>query len=363
MSAAPGTIPYEKQADPANSRMCGAACLSMVYRSLGLDIPQAEIWPAIAKVNRFGRLSSTTHLMAQDALGRGLSAVAFQARHPIQALRLCREYGVRAILNHRPEPLSPAGHYSVMVDLDSKNVYLHDPLFGPARSVSHTELLDLWQPKFSNSEIVGGVLIAIAKEPPDMPPCPFCHTPAPSSIECPNCRKLVGLQPSSVLGCMNQNCIARQWNYICCPACDLMWNSETHLKPAGAGVAAAATPGASEVPVFPAEPSNLPQLFEALDKFVEHVKSIPEAAANASIQQQLARLPDIRASLKQGYAEGAMHGKALTDQLAAFTMAAEVRAEAHRKRMEEVNKQAEPLDGVALGKALLKNLGFTNQAG
>src|ERR1700688_4291454 len=132
MSTVPGTIPYEKQADTKSSRMCGAACLSMVYRSFGKDVPQSEIWAKIAKVNRFGSLASTTHLMAQDALGRDLSAVAFQARHPIQALRLCREGGARAILNHRAEMLSPNGHYSVMVDLDAKNVYLHDPFFGPS---------------------------------------------------------------------------------------------------------------------------------------------------------------------------------------------------------------------------------------
>src|SRR5271169_808234 len=120
MNVVPAVIPYEKQTDPKTSRMCGAACLSMVYRSFGKEVPQAEIWPAIAKVNRFGSLASTTHLMTQDALGRGFAAVAIQARHPIQALRLCKEAGIRTILNHRLEPGSRAGHYSVMLDIDFK---------------------------------------------------------------------------------------------------------------------------------------------------------------------------------------------------------------------------------------------------
>ena len=51
MSAPSGMIPYEKQADPQTGRMCGAACLSMVYRSFGKEVPQAEIWQAIAKQN------------------------------------------------------------------------------------------------------------------------------------------------------------------------------------------------------------------------------------------------------------------------------------------------------------------------
>ncbi len=148
MSAAPTAIPYERQTDPRDSRTCGAACLSMVYHSFGKEVPQSEIWPAIAKQNRFGSLASTTHLMALDALGRGFAAVAIQARHPLQALGLCREPGVRAILNHRLQPDSPAGHYSVLVDLDDKNVVLHDPFLGPSRRLSHAELLDLWQPRF-----------------------------------------------------------------------------------------------------------------------------------------------------------------------------------------------------------------------
>lgn len=360
MKTATGTIPYEKQADEQSSRTCGAACLSMVYRSFGKDIPQAEIWQAIAKVNRFGNLSSTTHLMAQDALGRGLAAVAFQARHPIQALRLCREFGVRAVLNHRLAPLSPAGHYSVMVDIDNKHVVLHDPHFGPSRAVSHAELLELWQPKFSNSEIVGGVLIAIAEEPPDAPVCPFCRTITPPSIECPHCRKLVGLQPGSVLGCMNQNCIARQWNYICCPACDFMWNSDSHLESAGAGVADLPAPDAKSDSDISVIPASLDQVFEALDKFVDQVNNIPGVAGNADLKPHLDVLIGGKAAMLAALAEVAANDKIHKGQMAAFVQAAEERREAHGKKMAEVNKTAQSLDGEALGKALLKNLGFTS---
>jgi len=359
MSTASWTIPYEKQADPQTSRMCGAACLSMVYRSFGKDIPQAGIWQAIAKVNRFGRLSSTTHLMAQDALGRGLAAVVFQARHPIQALRLCREVGARAILSHRLESNSAAGHYSVLVDLDSKNVFLHDPYYGPSRSVSHDDLLDLWQPKFANAEIVGGVLMAIAEEPPGALPCPFCRTLTPPTIECPHCRKPVALQPSSVLGCMNRGCIARQWNYICCPSCDFMWNSETNLERAGAGVAGSGAPTAPTDPEISMIPATLSQVFEGLDKFVAQVNSIPGVGSNPDIPPLIEGLVSCKAALTAALAEAAGYARVQDGRMAAFVQASEARREAHRKKVEEVNKQGESLDGVALGKALLKNLGFT----
>src|SRR5580692_8645390 len=120
MAALSVAIPFETQENLQTNRGCGAACLSMVYKSFGKDVPQSEIWPLIAKQNRFGSIASTTHLMALHAIGQGLNAVVIQARHPIQVLRLCREAGIRAILNHRPRPDVATGHYTVLVDIDDK---------------------------------------------------------------------------------------------------------------------------------------------------------------------------------------------------------------------------------------------------
>ena len=133
---------------------------------------------------RHGR-ASTTHLMAHDAVNRGFQAVVFQARHPLQALRLCQELGIRAILNHSLQKGSPAGHYSVLVGLNDREVILHDPLFGPERRFSHAELLALWQPQVSNSEILGNVLIGIGGAAPAKLECEFCHTPLPPKDQLP----------------------------------------------------------------------------------------------------------------------------------------------------------------------------------
>ena len=97
MSALSLSIPFESQADPEARRGCGAACFSMAHKSFGKDIRQAEIWPLISKPNRFGIVSSTTHLMALHAIGQGLNAVIIQAWHPLQVLRLCRDSGLRVI--------------------------------------------------------------------------------------------------------------------------------------------------------------------------------------------------------------------------------------------------------------------------
>jgi hypothetical protein len=361
MSAAPGAIPYERQSDPQASRTCGAACLSMVYRSFGKEVPQAEIWAAIAKENRFGSLASTTHLMAQDALTRGLCAVAIQARHPLQVLRICRAGGIRAILNHRMKPDSPTGHYSVLAGLDSKNVVFHDPSSGPSQSLPHAELLDLWQPRSIDSEIVGNVLIAVSAEPMAVPACEFCHTPILSEVECPRCNKPVGLQPAAILGCMNNGCIARMWNYICCPACDYMWTFGMQSPPTGAGAPSVSTPATQpQAAPEPAEdPWKLDQVFGAMDKFCSYILSLPAAATRPEIRQQIEFMIASKEKLKLAQAESFANRAAAEARMAALLQAAQQKEEAHRQKVEKLNTPSPPLDGSALGRALLKNLGFT----
>lgn len=361
MSAA--VIPYESQVNPQTSRMCGAACLSMVYRSFGKEIPQGEIWPAIAKQAASGSLASTTHLMALDAWNRGFCAVAIQARHPLQALRLCREWGIHAVLNHRLRRDATAGHYSVLVDLDDKSVVLHDPFYGPARHLSHAELLELWQPYFRNSEILGNVLIAIAPRPLATPACEFCHTQTPAHVDCPRCRQPVCLMPGALLGCMRDGCIARMWNYLCCPSCDCMWTFSLHGTQAGAS-ASGNGPGQSPAPPASAkcaDPWKLDRLFAELDKFSAHVLALPVAANHAELKQQLDFITGSKQKLKLAQAEEFARLKSRQDKLDAAKEAATQREEARRKRAEERNTPAPPLDGNALARALLVSLGFADQ--
>lgn len=358
MSAA--TIPYERQHDPQTSRMCGAACLSMVYRSFGKEVPQAEIWQGISKPDRFGSLASMTHLMALDAVKRGFSAVAIQARHPLQALRLCRQWGIHAILNHRLRREAPAGHYSVLVDLDDKTVILHDPFYGPSRRLSHAELLELWQPHFANSEILGNVVIGIAAKPLAAPECEFCHTETPSHVDCPKCKKRVGLQPGALLGCMRDGCIARMWNYVCCPSCDCMWTFSLHGQQArvlasenGSNLSQAA-PAASGTE----DPWKLDRLFGEVEKFCGHPLVLAAAAHHAELKQQLDFIAGSKEKLKLAKAEEFARIKARHDKLDALEAAAKQKEEARRIGSEERNKPLPPLDANALARALLANLGF-----
>jgi hypothetical protein len=344
-------IPYEKQSDP-QTRGCGAACLSMVYQSFGKKIPQAAIWPLIAKPNRFGAVSSTTHLMAQHAISQGLSALVIQARHALQVLRICNEADIRAILNQRGRPEVASGHYTVLVDIDEKNVALHDPALGPCRRISYAEMLQLWQPQ-PGSEIAGNVVIGIAAEPAAIPVCEFCHTAIPAKVDCPRCKKAVGLQPAALLGCIRDGCIARMWNYVACPSCDFMWS----FNEAGTSLAELLNPAPKTDSLVP-EPQNLEKLFAELDKFCAHILSIPGAAVHADLNAQLNAIQAGKDRLQLAQIEEQATFKARADQMAAREKEAKQRQEASRSQAEERNAPLPPLDGRALGKALLENLGL-----
>ena len=339
------TIDYQRQVDPLASRACGAACLSMVYHSFGKEIPQGEIWPRISKPNRFGSLASTTHLMASDAIRRGFSALAIQARHPLQVLRLCQDNGVRAILNHRLKEDAGTGHYSVLVAIGGDGVVLHDPFSGPSRRVPHAALLELWQPRYSNAEIAGNVVIGIAARPAAAPPCSICGTAIPSAVACPSCREPVSLQPAAILGCMEESCAGRMWNYVCCPSCDHTWSFR--LEPSGPQEAA----GSEE------DPWNLARVSGELDKFCAHILSLPAVAGRPDIRQHLDFILAGKDKLKLAQSEALAQHKMALSQLLRLKEQSKEQEQVLLRAKGEIEKPGQPLDGVALGQALLKKFG------
>ncbi len=284
-------VPFEKQSDGQSNRMCGAAALSMIYGSFAKPVSQTDIWPKVSKHNRFGSLTSATHLIAQDALNRGYCALAVQAKHPLQVLRKCQENSVRVILNHRLNEDYPTGHFTVLVGIDAEAAILHDPYYGPARRVRPADLLALWRPRFLNAEIVGDVLIGIAAQPTPISPCQLCGTTIPASVECPKCVKTVPLQPALLLGCVGAGCPARLWNYICCPFCDYTWSFNLEASP---------------VPPPPEpeqDPWNLKGLFEQLDKFSTFIMGIEAAAAHPDVIKQLDFIKSCKEQLKLAQTE------------------------------------------------------------
>ncbi len=351
--------PYVRQANALTDRSCGAACLSMVYAALGQEVPQAAIWPAIAKENKFGSLSSTTHLMVRHALRRGLAACAVQARHPLQALRVCRQNGIHAIINHRLSSDVPTGHYSVLVETDDRSALLHDPLYGPDRRLSHAELLEVWQPRFSNSEIAGNVVIGIAREASLTSKCFLCRATLLNEVQCPKCGNRVDLQPAPLLGCVNYGCLARLWSYVCCPACDHMWSFDVsdEERALGPGMTVPSLPVIGKKETEHKAP-DFSRLFAGLDEFCNHISGLPGAAGHERLKQQLDFIQASKEKIKQAAAEQFAFQQMRRQQQEQISEAARKRKEEFRKKMAELNTPAPSLDGQALGRALLKNLGF-----
>lgn len=228
-------IPYERQ---AAGKMCGAAALQMVYASLGTQVPQWELWPSVTG----GHECARTRLLCADALERGFAGVILEARDPWQTLQNCRANHARVVLNHRPLPAAWTGHYTVLVDINDSQAWLHDPQFGPRRQETRSRLLELWRPLEPKSEITGNVLVAFDRtdDAGALPACSTCGAPALESLTCRTCQRAFPLRPWAAVGCVNPLCVSRLWQRLFCPHCDT-----AH----GAEAAAAAESGAAAQPV------------------------------------------------------------------------------------------------------------------
>lgn len=201
---------YEPQMTIAGARTCGAAALCMVYRSLGRECSQEEVWARLSAGGRT-RGGLRTHRLAADALSQGLAALVMQATAPWQLLQTCFAAGVEVILNQRLAIDSPWGHYTVLDRIDAETAWVHDPQFGPGRPIPKAELLQLWQGFHGRSEICGNVAIVIS-DPPD-PVNGGCK-----STCCPHCQQTILLHPTAALDCGRGSC--RSWSRLHCPSCD-----------------------------------------------------------------------------------------------------------------------------------------------
>jgi hypothetical protein len=263
-------IPYVRQGDSREHRMCGAAALSMVYQSLGRDVTQDEIWANIKAADRRGAM---THTLAADALSRDFSALIVQLERPLEFLKTCQAHGVRVVLNHRLKPSSAAGHFTVLADLTADQVVLHDPQLGPAQWLRFADLLDLWQPRPGVPEVRGNIAVAIADGRKAEWSCPVCQTAVPESITCAGCRQTISLHPRVVLGCVRDDCAGRTWTQLFCPRCDASQLRST----------------AAETPKMPSGPK--PDLAK-LSGFIDQFRATILANVKKPLHPQLARQLD-----------------------------------------------------------------------
>ena len=213
-------IPFEPQQAIDGSRTCGAAALTMVYRSLGTNSQQLAVWHRVAEEIRPGTKATRTHRLALDARQSGYTSVVLQAERPAALLLQLIESDIRVILNHRLDRRSHLGHYSVLLRFDGDQVEIHDPHRGPNRVLPWAEFEELWQPDTQRSEIVGRVLVAIGTDPGESRSCRNCCNAVPTHWTCARCGQLVPIGPAGAVRCVTPACSERLWSRLFCPHCD-----------------------------------------------------------------------------------------------------------------------------------------------
>jgi len=138
-----------------------------------------------------------------------------------------------------------------------------------------------------------------------------------------------------------------------------MWNFSLSGPQAAALAAEASSPSPGQPPASASEdPWKLDKLFAAVDKFSVYVLALPVAAHHPDLKRQLDIITASKQKLKLAQAEDFARQKARREKLDASEQAAKQRQEERHKKIEEMNRPGQPLDGDALAQALLKNLGF-----
>ena len=147
----------------------------MAYRTFGVNIDQKSIWNELQGGSAEKKRTRTFHL-ARNALEHGFSAVVVRLRDPVSFL-FADFSQVRMIPVCRIRRDSDKGHFSLFLQTDgeSQTVSLHDPLYGPNRSVPLTEFLELWTPRGANDEITRNVAVLLARSRNVTATCPICE--------------------------------------------------------------------------------------------------------------------------------------------------------------------------------------------
>ena len=166
------SVPYCKQ---INNSACGAACLEMIYKYYELNnISQEEIFNKYKKTDPHNTkgVNILTKDLVLDAQSRGFLSEIVRAdftdtKNSIALLKqfliddipliVCLQYSLKLPL---------LGHFRVVIGIDEKNIYFHDPdntiENGESLNLSHKEFMKLWQPTGQN--VTGGRFVWIKKQ-------------------------------------------------------------------------------------------------------------------------------------------------------------------------------------------------------
>src|SRR5436305_1655936 len=128
-------VPYLPQSDA----LCGGAAAAMVFRYWGDT--HASVQEFAALVDRRGG-GIADDVLASDIRQRGWNAERFEGSIALLRDRLERREPVVVLLADR----GTRYHYVVVVGLTDDGVIVHDPSWGPSRTIREAEFVRLWEP-------------------------------------------------------------------------------------------------------------------------------------------------------------------------------------------------------------------------
>ncbi len=243
-------IPFVRQPQHRQQRMCGAAALAMIYRYWAGESahgvpPQhrtpAAKWPTVAgdspasapqrtaspPIDRdtltcqmiWGRIATNDgrggryarcYRLAADLCHAGIAATVLQAAAPWTALQAAAQAGLPTIVNLRLAADSALGHFAVVTAIGSEHIGLHDPQFGPNRLLQREPFLQLWTTAVAGGETVGSTMIVAAGPQPVL----GALRPWPEQT-CGRCQRPFPIPPiQSLLAAASG---------VFCPWCDQGW--------------------------------------------------------------------------------------------------------------------------------------------
>lgn len=140
-------LPVKPFQETLGGGYCGPASLKMVLEYFGESYSEEEI---AQRCRRDPELGTNDVSLAKAARSFGFDVV-IKNNSNITNLKQWLKKGVPVIVNWFTRGRSdygdsevPDGHYSVVVGLDEKNIYLQDPEIGTLRKIEREDFLRVW---------------------------------------------------------------------------------------------------------------------------------------------------------------------------------------------------------------------------